>query len=166
MICVGFGTNEKWTSKLIRWATRSPWSHVWIEYPSAIWGGRWVAHSWAEGVTKVPLDQVETMYPVRKTFECRPNMEAGFLWARKYVNAGYDYGVIWNGLLLVLHHATGWEWLHKIVIRSAAKFSCSEFVCGFLKAAEVAGTESMDLELTTPGDLEKFCSSSKDFWVV
>ena len=169
MICIGFGTNEKWTSKLIRWATRSEWSHVWIEYPSGVWGGRWVAHSWADGVMKVPLEQIEQTYPTRKIYECRVQIDhlaAGFNWARKYISADYDYGVIWNGLLLVLYRATNWQWLWKVVTRNASKFSCSEFVGGFLKAAGVNETESLDPELTTPGDLEKFCSSSNDFWVV
>ena len=169
MIVIGFGTNEKWTSKLIRWATDSPWSHCWIEYPSGVWGGRWVAHSWSDGVVKVPLEQVEAAYPKRKIYECRVDvdkLQPGFTWSRKYIAADYDYGVIWNGFLLVLWKATGWKYLHKIVHRNATKFSCSEFLAGFMKAAGVTGTESLDPELTTPGELEEFCSSSDDFWVV
>lgn len=169
MIHVGFGTNEEWTSKLIRWATKSRWSHVWIEYPSEVWGGRWVAHSRADGVVKVPMERVEKMYPTRKIYECRLSVDrltSGFGWARRHISARYDYGVIWNGLLLVLYRATKWQWLWGIVTRNAAKFSCSEFVGGFIKEAGLADTESLDPELTTPGDLEKLCSSSNDFWVV
>lgn len=166
MICIGFGTNEKWLSRLIRWATRSPWSHAWIEYPSGVWGGRWVAQAWPKGIVKVPLKQVEEMYTTRRVYECKPNMEAGFQWAGSRLYADYDYGVIWNGLLLVLHRVTGWAWLNQIVHRNTAKLSCSEFAAGFLKTAGVRGAESLDPELTTPGALEKFCSSSDDFWVV
>jgi len=169
MICIGFGTNEKWVSRLIRWATKSVVSHVWIEYPSGVWGGRWAAHSWDRGVVKVPLEQVEEAYPTRRIYELKiqvDQLSPGFDWARKRIYAAYDYGVIWNGLLLVLHRATGWKFLEGAIHRNAAKFSCSEFVAGFLKAAGVNGTESVDPELTTPGDLEKFCSSSNDFWVV
>jgi len=176
MICIGFGTNEKWTSRLIRWATASEWSHVWIEYPSGVWGGRWVAHSWADGVVKVPLEQVEAAYPKRKVYECRFELDDGLKWARQYIAAGYDYGVIWNGLVLVLHRATGWGWLDRVATRNAAKYSCSEFVGGILKASGVRGVRSsgvvdegadpFDPELTTPGDLERFCSDSKDCWVL
>jgi hypothetical protein len=169
MISVGFGTNDKWTSRLIRWVTRSPWSHVWIEYPSGVWGGRWVAHSWADGVVKVPIERTEATYPKSKIYECMIPVDVlspGFSWARHHISAGYDYGVIWNGFLLVLYRSTGWNWLWKIVARNATKFSCSEFVCGFLKAAGVNGTESLEPELTTPGDLEKFCAGSDDFAVV
>lgn len=169
MIYVCFGTNDKISSRLIRWATRSLYSHAWIEYPSGVWGGRWVAHAWADGVVKVPLEQVEEAYPTRRMYECKipiNELSSGFDWARKHIGAGYDYGVIWNGLLLVLWRATKWQWLWRIITRNAAKLSCSEFACGFLKAARVNGTESLDPELTTPGDLEKFCASSDDFWVV
>jgi hypothetical protein len=177
MIYIGFGTNEKWTSKLIRWATKSEWSHTWVEYPSGVWGGRWVAHSWKDGVVKVPLEQVEANYTKRKLYECRVDLSTGFKWARSYITADYDYGVIWNGLILALHRATKWDWLMQIAARNAAKFSCSEFVASILKASGVRGLESsgvvgddvedrFDPELTTPGDVERFCAASDDFWVV
>lgn len=177
MILIGFGTNDKLASRLIRWATRSPWSHVWIEYPSGVWGGRWVAHSWADGVVKVPLERVEAAYPRRKLYECQVDLSQGLEWARRYIAASYDYGVIWNGLILAVYRVTGWKWLQRIVHRNAARFSCSEFVGGILKASGVRGVESsgavevgiedrFDPELTTPGDLERFCADSDDFWVV
>jgi len=177
MICIGFGTNERLTSKLIRWATRSDWSHVWIEYPSGVWGGRWVAHSWADGVVKVPLERVEKAYPKRRLYECQVDVSDGLTWARKYIAASYDYGVIWNSLVLILYRATGWQWLKQIAARNAARFSCSEFVGGILKASGVKGVESsgvvdpdavdrFDPEMTTPGDLERFCATSDDFPVV
>jgi len=165
MICIVFGTNEKWTSKFIRWVTQSPWSHVGIEYPSAVWGGRWVANSQADGVVKIPIEQFEATYPTRKVYECGPNMADGFQWARNHINADYDYGVVWNAFVLVLYRMTGWRWLWKIVTRNAAKFSCSEFVCGFMRAAKVTGAMRLDPELTPPGDLDKFCASSDDFRV-
>jgi hypothetical protein len=168
MICIGFGTNEKWTSKLVRWATKSKWSHVWIEYPSGVWGGRWVAHAWAGGVVKIPLEQVEAAYPIRKVYECRVcvnKLMPGFDWARQYIGAKYDYGVVWNGLMLVLYRATGWKRLWKMLIRNSSKLSCSEFASGFLKAAGVDGTKGLDPEFTTPGILDEFCSGSDDFLV-
>ena len=167
MVCVGFGTNEKWTSKLIRWVTKSECSHVWIEYPSVTWGGRWVVHSWGSaGVVKVPLEQVEKDYPTHRSYECSLNIDGGFQWARQRLGARYDYGVIWNGFLLVLHRITGWGWLNDVLHRNAARFSCSEFVAGFLKAAGVPGTEHMDPEFITPEALREFCAWSEDFWSV
>lgn len=165
MICVGFGTNDKWTSRLIRWATRSEWSHAWIEYPSSILGGRWAVHAGPNGVVPVPIEQVEEAYPKRKLYECSVNLDLGFQWARNRIGAKYDYGVIWNGIILVLHRVTGWEWLNEVVTRNAVRMSCSEFVAGILKASGVDGTADMDIELTPPGDLERLCHDSGDFWV-
>jgi hypothetical protein len=158
MIVIGFGTNEKWTSKLIRWVTRSEWSHVWIEYPSGVWGGRWVVHSWESGVVKVPLELIREKYPKHRSYDLnRGEMAQGFDWARERIGASYDYGVIWNALMLVMYRATGWEWLHRILLRNAAKFSCSEFVSGFMKASKVKGTEDWDPEFMPPVDLFQFC---------
>ena len=157
MICIVFGTNNKFRSKLIRWVTKSAWSHVWIEYPSGIWGGTWAAHSSYNGVVKLPVENVRRTYPAYKVYRCNYNLEKGLQKAREYIGAKYDYGVIWNGLLLVLLRLTGWKFLWKIAARNANKFSCSEFVSSILKASNLY---SGDPELTTPGDLELFCRES------
>jgi len=113
----------------------------------------------------VPIEQVEEAYPKRKLYECSVNLDLGFQWARNRIGAKYDYGVIWNGIILVLHRVTGWEWLNEVVTRNAVRMSCSEFVAGILKASGVDGTADMDIELTPPGDLERLCHDSGDFWV-
>lgn len=166
MFLVGFGTNDRWTSKLIRWATKSKWSHTWIEYPEDVWGGRWAVHAWEDGVVKIPNERIRASYPEQRAYECQEDLSQGLTWARQYIGAPYDYGVIWNGLLLVVYGATGWRWLYDVVHRNAAKFSCSEFVAGVLKASSVPGTQDIDPELATPGELERFCSTSQSFWVV
>lgn len=166
MICIGFGTNDKLHSRLIRWATESEWTHTWIEYPSGVWGGRWAAHSGPDGVVKVPVKTIEKVYPRRVVYECFLDTDAlwpGFAWAHKHIGASYDYGVIWNAVLLVIHRATRWAWLYKVVSRNAVRFTCSEFASGFLKASGVKGAEKFDPELTHSGDLERFCSVSEDF---
>jgi len=178
VICIGFGTNEKLYSKVICWASRSDWSHTWIEYPSGVWGGRWAIHATPDGLIKVPLERVHARYTRRKAYECKCDLEEGFKWGRQHVSAEYDYGVIWNLILLVLLRATGWVWLWEMVARNLSKYSCSEYVMGFLKAAGVFTTDNerlflettgvmgatrVDPELTTPGDLERFCEVSDDF---
>lgn len=168
MICIGFGTNEKWTSRLIRWATDSQWSHVWIQYPSPIWGGWWTFQSWSNGVVLVPAEQTNFQYPKRKiySFDSRDyDLARAFNWARDRVGSDYDYRVIWNGTLLVLLKITGWKFLWDIAMKNAAEFSCSELACNFLQKAGVVGTEAMEPEFTTPGDLENFCWGSPDFRV-
>jgi hypothetical protein len=166
VIYIGFSRGRSLRSKLIRWATAAEWSHVWVEYPSHVWGGRWVAHSAENGVVKVPAELYLASRETVKRFEVKPDITGGLEACREFVGKRYDYKVIWNALLGVLWRATGWEWLKKIVSKDSSKLTCSEFVTSILKEAGVVGTESMDPELTTPGDLESFCSSSDDFWAV
>lgn len=169
MICIGFGTNERWTSKLIRWATDSQWSHCWLEYPSAVWGGQWVAHSGANGVVKIPVERVYKKYPKRGLYELKlepEEIDRGFSWARSRIGVDYDYGVIWNAILLILWRATGWKYLWKIVYRNAAKDSCSEFVSGFLAATGMPGGEKLDPELTPPEGVWELCyDSARCVWL-
>lgn len=165
MICIGFGTNQKWTSKLIRWATKSEWSHTWITYPSSVWGGYWAAHSGPNGVVKIPLERMKQMYPESIHYELGAGVDdfvLGFEWASQHVGQDYDYGVIWNALLLVLWRATGWRYLWKLVARNSTKFTCSEFVTGFLIASGVPGILKVDPELTPPGVLQEFCDDSPE----
>lgn len=163
MICICFGTNEKWTSRLICWATEAEYSHTWGEYPSSVWGGEWAAHSSSSGVVKVPAEAVRQEYPKFVAYECQADLSKGFEWARKYVGAKYDYGVIWNALLLVLYRFTKWRWLWNVVSRNDAKLSCSEFWASLFKNAEVPGAEKLDPELTTSRMLRAFCVKSDEF---
>lgn len=165
MIFIGFGTNEKWTSKLIRWATESDWSHCWIEFKSL--GDGWGVHSGPDGVVLVPIERIEETYPERTLYELNIDVEKvhlGFRWARDRVGADYDYGVIQNLILLLLWKATKWRFLWDLVARNASKFSCSEFVSGFLVAAKVPGVGGLDPETVYPGLLEEFCDNSTNFY--
>lgn len=167
MVAIGFGTNEKWPSRLIRWVTKSPWSHVWIEYKSMTWGGHWmVIHSASDGVVIEPRERVYGRYPKRKMYECEADLTDGLVAIRDHLGAGYDYpAVIWNGLLLVLYTFLRIEWLNQIVLKNGSRFSCSELVATALKAARVKGTEEFEPELMPPILVDQFCASSEQFWV-
>jgi hypothetical protein len=167
VICVCFGTNERWTSRLIRWATDAEYSHTWGEYPDVVWRGTWAAHSSKKGVVKIPAERVHEEYPKHIVYECKVDLSKGIDWARDRFGADYDYGVIWNALLLVIYRYTQWKWLEKIVARCETKLSCSEFWTGLLKnAGTVAGMEDMDPELTTSGALRQFMRYSDDFELI
>ena len=167
MISIVLGTNEKWPSRLIRWATQSPWSHVWIEYKSMTWGGQWmVVHSASKGVMVEPQERVHARYPKRKVYECEVGLTEGLLAIRSHLGADYDYrAVIWNGFLLAVYTAVRLECLRRIVHKNAAKLSCSELVATALKAARIEGSDGLDPELTTPGMVDEFCASTDCFWV-
>lgn len=161
MIFVCFGTNEKLHSRLIRFITKSEWSHVWIEYPSEVWGGVWAAHSSEEGVVKVPAERVHKAYPKHMFYSCDIDLSGGFFWARNRISAKYDYGVIWNAILYFLYSFLFADFLRKLVYRNASRFTCSEFVGNILKYAGVF--PDIDPELMTPGDIERFVRKSGKF---
>ena len=167
MASIVFGTNDKLTSRLIRWVTKSPWSHVWIEYKSQTWGGHWMAiHSSAKGVVIEPCENVRKRYPKCKTYECRADIGNGLLAIRHYLGADYDYkAVLWNGFLLLVYTFCPVRELFDIVERNNARFSCSELASIILKQAKIRGAHGLDPELMTPGMLERFCSSNDLFWV-
>jgi hypothetical protein len=142
------------------------YSHTWIEYPSVTWGGRWGLHSVPDGVVMVPIEQVYASYVRRITYRCDQPFVGGFAWARERINAGYDFGVLCNIVLLLLFRFTGREYLRKAALRDASRYTCSELVSGFLKASSIPGTEDFDPELETPGGLERYCSSSPHFQVI
>jgi hypothetical protein len=162
MITIGFGTEDTLKGRLIRWATDSPWSHAWIEYDSEVFGGGWVIHSWVDGVVLVPREQVYQKYPRRRLLQVvGGDVRNGLFWARGRISAPYDFGMIWNALLLVTYRAFGWEWLRKLAMRNASRYTCSEFVGAFLRAAGILPS-STDVELLTPGDVLELCEKSDD----
>jgi hypothetical protein len=161
---VCFGTSHDFKSWLICKITDSKVSHSWIEYPSHVWGGQWVAHSTSRGVIKEIQESVRERYPVHEIYECKADLKKGLDSVRKYVGtADYDFGVLWNGVLLLVYKLIKWKWLYHLVIRNTAKLTCSEFVALILKNAELPGTEEIDPELTTTGQLKAIVTASDDF---
>jgi len=164
MICIGFGANNSFRSKLIQWATDGDWSHVWIEYPSTCWGGQWVAHSADEGVVKEPCERVRARYSRVCIFEAKDfDLVPGMVASKELLGRKYDLKVIWNALLLVTYRATKWQWLWKLTLRDISKFTCSEFVATVLKRANLKEAQSIDAEFATPGGLFNICKESKFF---
>lgn len=157
MSCIiGFGTNDHWTSWLIRKIIRGEYSHSWIEVDCGYLGCM-VLHSSSirvgmrtvHGVAIVPDFVVHQNYPVKKRYAINHDLAPGLTWARSMVGAGYDFGVIWNGFLLLLLRFTGWGWLERYVIRNASIVSCSELISSIIKKSRVRGSDIIDPELTT-----------------
>lgn len=166
-INVCFGTNKSFKSRLICWTTRSSLSHSWVEYDSHVWEGRWVAHATARGVIKEIQPNVRKRYPTHRIYRCKADLKKGLRAVRTYVGtADYDFGVIWNGVLLLLHRVTRWQWLYNIAARNTAKLTCSEFVALILKESGLPEMDEIDPELTTTGELETLVSKSSAFELV
>lgn len=166
MICIGFGASDSVRSKLIRWATKSDWSHVWVEYQSRAWGGYWAAHSTEKGVVKEPAARVKRRYNRAVLFEAKFDLTPGMSSARTLVGKPYDFMVIWNALLLILSRWIRYGWLVQYVSRDLSKVTCSEFVATIIKRSGLQEAKGLDPELTTPGDLHRLCERSREFRIL
>jgi hypothetical protein len=166
MVVIGFGSRpNNFLSWLIRAATGGSWSHVWIEWESSLWDGVWVTHAQQVGIVTSPIEVVFEKYSLRRRYGVEDiRVRLGLRRMRKECGKPYDYvTVIYNTLLLVLLRLTGWGRLRTMVLRNAARFTCSEFVALVLKRSGLPGTDRLDPELTTPGALETFCAESRFF---
>ncbi|RLC88630.1 MAG: hypothetical protein DRJ03_01790 [Chloroflexi bacterium] len=154
-----FTAGTRWISRLIRWALRSPVSHVFIEYPSQAWGGRWAAEATKGGVRKVQAKK--SRHHVKAEFRCKVDLHEGMVQAAKYVGVKYDYtGAFFIGVV-----ALSWRLL-KVKIRhplrrSSSQF-CSEFIAYIFQKAGVQRTAAWDPALSGPGRLYRFCLKETD----
>jgi len=148
MVRLCFGREDNLRSKLIRWSTAGLWSHVWFELE--LFNQRWVLHSAVGGVCLVPPSRLPA-YTATAVVELPVAVSELLVAARARMGAGYDFGVIPNGLLLVAFRLTGIRWFDPV--RNGNRFSCSEFAALVLQQAGMDKLSHLDPELTTPGML-------------
>lgn len=160
-IRIVFTAGTHWVSRAIRWVLRSEVSHVFIDYPSAVWGGRWVAESTKGGVRKVPA--IKARNHLHSEFVCRFDARSGFSAVSRYFGDEYDYvGAAVVGVLALL-----WRWF-KVKVRNPLRSSraqfCSELVARILIGSNVPGTERWDPEKAGPGRLLRFCLMNPEYF--
>ncbi len=98
MVAIGFSRDSSFKSRLIRWALRSKFSHVFIRYESPHWG-LVVVHATPRGIIIEPYERVIDGKEI-ELFALDHNMGAGFAAVREYLATRYDWHtVIWNSLL-------------------------------------------------------------------
>ena len=160
-IRIVFTASAHWMSRVIRKVMRSQVSHVYIDYPSDMWGGRWAAEATKGGVRKVQVRKAKKY--VFAEFQCKFDAKPGLRSVAKYCGEDYDYiGALAFGVLVLLR-----RWL-KVKVRrplssSKAQF-CSEFVTRFLQGAGIAETLNWNVEKSDPGRLYRFCNKRKDLF--
>ena len=156
-----FTAGTHWVSRLIRWVLRSKVSHVFIEYPSGMWGGRWAAEATKGGVRKVPTRKAR--HHVYTEFVCRFDARPGLVGAAKYVGDEYDYsGAVILGVLALL-----WRWfkvkLRRPLRHSKAQF-CSEFVARVLMGVKEVDVSDWDPEQADPDRMLCFCGKHPELF--
>lgn len=153
-----FTAKTNWFSRLIRWITNGTVSHVFLEYDSTLWGGRWVAEATVGGVRKVPSYKARknVVFEYRFLKDPRPGCTA----LAEYFGNKYDYvGMVGFAVFIVV-----WRWLHlkiKRPFRSSKAQLCSEFVARWFKASGVPVAAYLDPETTTPQMLYDICFQSR-----
>jgi hypothetical protein len=148
-----FTAGTRWMSRAIRWVLRSEVSHVFVEYPSGVWGGRWAAEATKGGVRKVPASKARKH--VHSEFIVKFDPTPGFVAVRKYFGAEYDYvGAAILGFLALL-----WRWFRVKVrhpLRASKAQFCSEFVSRLLMGVDAVQVSDWDPEKSGPDRLLRF----------
>lgn len=163
VVVVGFGTNGKWSSKMIRRATNSWCSHTWIEYSSTEYGAMNAIHAQPEGVVKQRVLDVWNTYPKSRRYELTmppQDIRLAIRYAVERLGTPYDYGALLNAMKL-------WWWRETSVFskprRNPRELHCSELVSLVLAHVDVVGADLIDPELTTPGQLWRYVEGHRQF---
>jgi hypothetical protein len=165
-VVIKFGCWDTLKSRLIRWLTKSKWSHVWIEYYSKRWQRPMVVHSDKKGVIIEPSlnfymrrdPPVESIEYKLHSQQC--NLSAGFYDSANYLGKDYGYiALILNSIILILWRM-GWKSLKGV--RDIGKYTCSEFVTLFIKNCNIRC--ELDAEYTWPGKLEEWIKTRENYF--
>lgn len=166
MFVVGFSRGSSCLARAIRWLTRSSWAHVWIEYESSDWGGRWMAHATERGVVKELAEpRLKRWRPEVTRFEVMADMTPGLRLCREYEGCRC-------GWLAVLRHAlkicSNWLSGQKCIgtAPGAASLTCSDFAGAVLQNTPLDEMKGLNVGALTPIDLDLICSASKNFRVI
>lgn len=149
-----FTANPGWLGQLIRWLSSGKVSHAAIEYPSGMWGGRWVAEATWPTVRKVLA--VKARNHVKVEFECLFDPRPGLHAIAKYFGNRYDLRRLFS---------LGWwyfvwklfKWKVRYPFRSTRQQMCSELVARFFMASALPETNGWNPERITPEGLVSYC---------
>jgi hypothetical protein len=153
-----FTATKTWFGRLIRWLTGGKVSHVFLEYDSSLWGGRWVAEATVGGVRKVPAYKVRhnIVYEYRVKLDSRVPCRA----IARYFGNAYDYA----GIFIFGWFIIAWKWFKLKVrrpYRSTKSQVCSELIARWVIAYGVPGTQAWDPEQVTPQMIADICFANQ-----
>lgn len=147
--------SNSWFGRTMRKLTGDPVSHVFIEYTSELWGGRWAAEATLPEVRKVPA--AKSRHHIVAEFKCKFNARPGLQAIAHYFGSPYDTAQI----LFMGWVAIAWKWL-KLKIRSPFRnpkdLVCSELVTHFFKGADLEEARDMDPEKIRPLHILNYCT--------
>lgn len=149
-----FTASKTFFGKLIRWLTKGKVSHVFLEYDSSLWGGRWVAEATLGGVRKVLSCKARHNIVYEYRVKQEPRVACRSI--GKYFGNAYDYvGIFWFAWFII-----AWQWLKLKVrkpLRSTKSQVCSELIARWVIAYGTPGTAEWDPEQVTPQMIADAC---------
>jgi hypothetical protein len=150
-----FTASHTWLGRLIRWLSSGRASHVFIQHPSATWGGEWATEATWPMVLQRPAERSRKY--IVKEFLCDFNAPLALNKIRDEVGKWYSF----DGLLALGAWLLVWRVFHRKLkhpFHSVRGDLCSELVAKMIRAAtEVPDTKNLDPDYTTPEQLLCFC---------
>lgn len=141
-------------SKTLRWAEKSPVSHIGIEYYNKLFKERWLLEANCFGVQTIPCENIE--YKACKRFRLRINGDKGLRVIKGLIGNHYDYrGAFWILLMRLLKRVI------KVEIESPRQpsnsYFCSELVAKFFSLIHLPFSSSWNSKDITPHDIYLYC---------
>jgi hypothetical protein len=151
-ISIVFTASDWWFGRLIRRITGGRTNHVYIEYTSQEWSGRWKAEAATLGTRKVLASKNTSTIVAR--FDCLFPVPLSKI--ADDVGKPYNFiGILNIGLVLICA-----RWLRKKIkkpFHNTKGLFCSEWTAKMMKIAELPGTSDWDPEMQSPEDLLDYC---------
>jgi len=141
-------------SKMLRWAEKSPVSHVGVEYYNKLFEERWLLEANCFGVQTIPCENIE--YETYGRFRLKINGDEGLRAIKKLIGNRYDY----RGAFLILLTR-----LFKRIIKtktesprqSSSSYFCSELIARFFSLINLPFTSSWNPKDISPHDIYLYC---------
>ena len=157
MVRLVFTASNTWMGHIIRWLSKGRASHVFIQHPSATWGGDWATEATWPMVLQRPAEH--SRHNIVKEFFCEFNASLALQKIRNEVGKWYSF----DGLFALGFWLLVWRVFHRKArhpFHSVRGDLCSELVAKMLRAAtEVPDTGKFDPDYTTPEMLLAFCET-------
>lgn len=153
-----FTASKTWFGRLIRWLTGGKASHVFLEYDSTLWGGRWVAEATVGGVRKVPA--YKARHNIVYEYQVKQDPRVACESIAKFFGNAYDYA----GLFIFGWFIIAWKWL-KLKVRRPHRNSksqlCAELIARWMIAYGVPGTDGWNPECISPQSIADKCFANQ-----
>lgn len=164
MIKLVFTARPNWISRFIRWITKSPVSHVFIEYESKTFGGKWALEAWVPSVRSIPSHLAkENVYEEKTLLHKSFDVPTALMELGKYVGAPYDYKSVLMFIPMIIFKKIVAKWRHPLVTNKSQ--FCSELTARFLMLLKLPGTEEWEPECITPYDIKKYTDKHPEFFM-